>query len=150
MESDANATWGIPALVLNPRSPVSLWTQLARALRERIVQRNLPVHAPLPSEQFLADEYNLSRNTVRRAYQALQDSGQVGSRQGSGFFVAEQVEMQYVQVLPGARISFAAADPDHMSDIPWWLASAIKIEPPPEEALDPMWYDPTRTTLIVS
>jgi DNA-binding GntR family transcriptional regulator len=136
--------WG---LRLNYHSPVPLWTQLARELRCRIVEWSLPAGHSLPSERFLCDQYRLSRDTVRQAYQAMQDVGLVRSGQGPGYLVAQAVPMEYVQVLPGRKITAAAADPDMHPDMPAWLIIGIKVEAP---GMEPIWYDATRTTLIVS
>jgi DNA-binding transcriptional MocR family regulator len=133
-------------LSLNHHSPAPLWTQVARELRRRIVEWNLPVGHLLPGEQFLTDQYSLPPDTVQQAYQALQEAGQIGYEDGTGYFVAEAVPMQVVHVPPGSRITAPAAEPDN-PDMPSWLVIAIKIEPP---GMDPIWYDATRTTLIVS
>jgi DNA-binding transcriptional MocR family regulator len=134
-------------LRLNHHSPVPLWTQVARELRRRIVEWSLPAGHSLPSEQFLSDQYGLSRETVRHAYHAMQEAGQVGSEQESGYFVARAVPKEYVQVLPGSMITAPAADPDMHPDMPAWLIVALKVEAP---GMEPVWYDATRTTLIVS
>jgi DNA-binding transcriptional MocR family regulator len=136
--------WG---LRLNHHSPAPLWTQVARELRRRIAEWSLPAGHALPSEQFLSDQYGLSRDTVRQAYQAMQEAGLVSSGQGHGYIVAQAVSMQYVQVLPGSKITAPAADPDMHPDMPAWLIVAIKVEAP---GMEPVWYDATRTTLIVS
>ena len=138
-------------LRLNHHSPVPLWTQVARELRRCIVQWNLPVEHLLPSEEFLADQNGLSRDPVRQAYLAMEEAGLVSSGPGpgpeSGYYVAEAVTMEYVQVLPGSKITAPAADPDMDPDMPPWLVVALKVEAP---GLDPIWYDATRVTLIVS
>lgn len=137
-------TWG---LRLNHHSPAPLWTQLARELRRRIADWSLPAGHSLPSEQFLSDQYGLSRDTVQQAYQAMQEAGQVSFGQDSGYIVAQAVSREYVQVRPGSKITAPAADPDMHPDLPAWLIVGIKVEAP---GMEPAWYDATRTTLIVS
>ena len=44
----------------------------------------------LPSEQALREQFGVSRQTVRRALEVLEDEGLVYGRQGSGPFVADQ------------------------------------------------------------
>ena len=44
----------------------------------------------LPSEQALREQFGVSRQTVRRALEVLEDEGLVYGRQGSGTFVADQ------------------------------------------------------------
>lgn len=134
-------------LELNHHSPIPLWTQVARELRLRIVQWRLPAGHALPTVQFLAGQFALSRATVRQAYAAMEETGMVRCVPGSGYQVAHGVSAQIVQVLPGTRITAPAADPDVQPDMPWWIVVALKVEPPGE---DPLWFDATRTTLIVS
>lgn len=134
-------------LRLNYHSPVPLWTQVARELRRRIAEWNLPAGHALPSEQFLTGQYALSPDTVRQAYQAMADAGQVEPSLDLGYVVAEAVPMQYVTVLPGSKVTAPAADPDMDPDLPPWLVVGLKVETP---GMDTIWYDATRTTLIVS
>lgn len=134
-------------LRLNHHSPVPLWTQVARELRRRIVEWNLPAGHALPSEQFLTGQYALGPDTVRQAYQAMADAGQVEPSTDAGYVVAEAVPMQYVTLLPGSQVTAPAADPDMDPDLPPWLVVGLKVETP---GMDTIWYDATRTTLIVS
>ncbi|PKW05137.1 regulatory protein, gntR family [Streptomyces sp. 1222.5] len=53
-------------------------------LRRRITDGSYPLGFTLPPQRALATELGVSRLTVRRALQALQDEGWVMSRQGSG------------------------------------------------------------------
>lgn len=50
--------------------------------------RGLPPHAPLPTERDLADTYEVSRATVRKALDWLRSSGSIYRVQGAGTFVA--------------------------------------------------------------
>jgi GntR family transcriptional regulator len=134
-------------LGLNHHNPVPLWTQVARELRRRIAEWNLPASHALPSEQFLSGQYALSPDTVRQAYQAMTEAGRVESEPDTGYVVADTVPMQYVTVLPGSRVTAPAADPDMERDLPPWLVIGLKVETP---GMDTIWYDATRTTLIVS
>jgi Bacterial regulatory proteins, gntR family len=145
---EEHAHWHDEPLRLNPESPAALWLQLSVELRRRIVEWNLPVETPLPTEAELASQYHLSRDTVRQAYQAMMDTGQVKSRQGAGYYVAELVPMQHVQVLPGSKITIPAPDPEALPpDMPWWSVLAIRVEAP---GMEPIYLDPTTTTLTVS
>lgn len=53
-------------------------------LRDEITRGDLPVGAVLPSELRLADRYGVSRVTVRRALDALEQEGLIDRRAGSG------------------------------------------------------------------
>lgn len=74
---------------VRPRRPgESSYRLLTQRLRERIFQGEFPEGTKLPTEQSLADELGLSRQTIRRAYQELVAEGSVYRVQGSGTFVA--------------------------------------------------------------
>jgi DNA-binding GntR family transcriptional regulator len=64
------------------------WARVATALRERLAAGQLGAEAPLPSESALMAEFDVSRNTVRRAYRHLVDEGLVVVRHGAGAFPA--------------------------------------------------------------
>ena len=49
--------------------------RIIRELQRRIVVGRYPVGQRLPTECLLADEFEVSRGTVRRALQRLTDSG---------------------------------------------------------------------------
>jgi DNA-binding GntR family transcriptional regulator len=64
------------------------WARVATALRERLAAGQFGAEAPLPSESALMAEFDVSRNTVRRAYRHLVDEGLVVVRHGAGAFPA--------------------------------------------------------------
>ena len=61
--------------------------QLADQVRQRISDGDWEPGHRLPSEQQLADEYGVSRATVRSALRRLAESGLLRVRQGAGTFV---------------------------------------------------------------
>ncbi|KRE44141.1 GntR family transcriptional regulator [Knoellia sp. Soil729] len=74
---------------VQPRRPgQSSYRLLTQRLRERIFQGEFPEGTKLPTEQSLAEDLGLSRQTIRRAYQELVAEGSVYRVQGSGTFVA--------------------------------------------------------------
>ena len=68
--------------------PSTAYEQIADDLRRRIEAGDFPIDVPLPSEAAIVAEYQVSRNTARRAYRHLADSGLVIVRHGSGAFPA--------------------------------------------------------------
>jgi len=68
------------------------YTQLRQRLKTAIDEGILPPGAALPSEREIGHLTGLSRVTVRKAIQALVDSGDVVQRQGSGSFVTERAQ----------------------------------------------------------
>jgi DNA-binding GntR family transcriptional regulator len=65
------------------------YLQIARYLRDQIVNGDLPPGAELPSERQLAQQWRVSRPTATRAFQSLRHQGLVESRQGAGTYVRD-------------------------------------------------------------
>ncbi|WP_315983302.1 GntR family transcriptional regulator [Aliamphritea spongicola] len=63
----------------------SLQKQIRRQIAIAIINRQLPLHQPLPSIRKLAGELNVSINTLALAYEALKQDGFICSRDRSGF-----------------------------------------------------------------
>ena len=72
-----------------------LYKQLQRALREAIQTKVLSPDDALPAERDLAEEFNISRITVRKALDGLVSEGLLTRRQGAGTFVAARVEKSF-------------------------------------------------------
>ncbi|MDN5757170.1 MAG: GntR family transcriptional regulator [Tomitella sp.] len=68
--------------------PLTAYERIARELQRRLDAGEFGPHAPLPSEAELVAQYGVSRNTARRAYQHLAESGAVVIRHGAGAFPA--------------------------------------------------------------
>ncbi len=69
------------------RSSVPLYAQLEAALRESIRQGMWGPGDPLPSDRELADQWQVSRCTVRQALDNLVRDGLIQRRQGKGTFI---------------------------------------------------------------
>lgn len=72
---------------LNPYAEEPLYAQLASILRRKIESGELGHLDPLPSETTLCQEYDISRDTARRAVQALREEGLVFTVAQRGTFV---------------------------------------------------------------
>ena len=79
------------------------YQQIAEDLRNRITGGEFPAGRLLPSEAELGSAYEASRVTIRKALEVLRSEGEVGSRQGIGWFVA-------VDRLPQALDTLATID----------------------------------------
>jgi GntR family transcriptional repressor for pyruvate dehydrogenase complex len=100
-----------------------------RQLERAMLDGSLPANARLPAERALAEQYEVSRNTVREAVQRLAARGLVRVRPGAGVFVTEQLRtgvaspwgqlvndhpavrndiLEFRRVLEGATAYFAA------------------------------------------
>jgi GntR family transcriptional regulator len=75
-------------IVVDPHSPELAYMQVARLLTARIESGKLT--GRMPAERALAEEYEVSYGTVRRAIAILRDKGLVRSVHGRGTFVAGQ------------------------------------------------------------
>jgi GntR family transcriptional regulator len=76
---------------LVPGSDVPLGVQLAWRLRALILTGRLAAGEPLPSLRRVADWAGVNVNTVRAAYESLEEEGLIFSQQGRGTFVAQDV-----------------------------------------------------------
>jgi GntR family transcriptional regulator len=72
---------------LDARSPVPKYFQLREILLD-LIDNELTVDAPVPSERELAARYGLSRMTARQAVEHLVSEGRLYRVQGKGTFVA--------------------------------------------------------------
>ena len=71
----------------------TLQTQLRRQLVAAIENRQLLPGQPVPSSRRLAKQLSVARNTIMLAYQALVEQGLLESRERSGFYVAEKLNL---------------------------------------------------------
>jgi len=72
-----------------------LYRQLQRALRDAIQKKILAPDDALPAERDMAEEFSISRITVRKALDGLVSEGLLTRRQGAGTFVAARVEKSF-------------------------------------------------------
>ena len=70
-----------------PAPPRKLYQQVAKAVAESIRRGDYPRDRRLPSERDLAEQFGVSRPTIREAVIALEIQGYVESRQGSGIHI---------------------------------------------------------------
>lgn len=81
----------IAADLMRSRRPgESRYQLVARSLREAILEDRFGEDEPLPTEHALAGAYNLSRQTVRRAFLELVNEGLVYRVPGRGTFVTPE------------------------------------------------------------
>ena len=75
---------------LLPDSHVPMYHQLARVLEFFIEQEGLQQGDRLPSEQAVAEYFEVNRATASKAFQELLDQGWVSRRQGFGTFIQRE------------------------------------------------------------
>lgn len=73
----------------------ALYQKLQDWLRENIATHKLPPNQTIPTERELAEQFDVSRITVRKAIDGLVNEGLLTRRQGAGTFVAVRVEKSY-------------------------------------------------------
>lgn len=84
------------------RSHDRLYQDLARKLISELAEGHYPVGSRLPAEREMAQQYNVSRPTVREAIIALEVQGLVEVRIGSGAYV---LRLPGEEDIPGFNIS---------------------------------------------
>lgn len=72
---------------------VPLYYQIETILRRKIQTGEFSPGGPLPSEDALKDEYEVSRITVRQALSLLEQDGLIVRQRGRGTFVSEKARM---------------------------------------------------------
>jgi DNA-binding transcriptional regulator YhcF (GntR family) len=83
--------------------------QIANVLRAAIRTRKFEPGERLPSQNELAERYNVARETVKTALRILRDERLVVTRQGSGAFVRAQTERP-VGLRPHVEAAFSRPD----------------------------------------
>lgn len=72
---------------IDRQGPVPPYQQIARKLRERIAAGDIPVGRRIPSLVEMEQEYEVARDTLRKAVQVLREEGLVETVQGMGVYV---------------------------------------------------------------
>lgn len=65
--------------------------EVQRKLEVALLDGRYPANAKLPSERTLAEQFSVSRNTIREALQRMVARGLLRSRPGAGMFVGDQM-----------------------------------------------------------
>lgn len=81
-----------PQLFLSTSDSTPMYQQAIDQITAKVVAGDWPAGAPLPSIRELASASQVSVITVKRAYQELERSGVIVTRQGKGSFVADSLE----------------------------------------------------------
>ncbi|TBR22819.1 MAG: PLP-dependent aminotransferase family protein, partial [Reyranella sp.] len=78
-------------LLLDRSRPATLAAQIVEQLRDAILQGRIAPGTRMPSSRRLADQLDVSRNTVVRAYESLMIESYVEGRRASGMFAASHL-----------------------------------------------------------
>jgi GntR family transcriptional regulator len=90
-----------PKEIVEPFSPVPLYTQIKEILRSRILDGTYKAHDQMPSESELTRSFGVSRITVRQALGDLQKEGLVFKIHGKGTYVSQPKAFQNIGKLQG-------------------------------------------------
>ncbi len=90
---------------VEPGSGEPEYLQLARSLRQRIIDGDLPVGEPLPSSRAVRDRHGIGRATYGRAVAELRKQGLVAIRTGQGAWVTARPAVQVLEVGAGDRVA---------------------------------------------
>lgn len=75
-------------LIIKQRSSEPIYQQIARQIRNQIIEGELEADDQLPSIRGLAKDLKISIITTKKAYEALEADGWIYTLQGRGSFVA--------------------------------------------------------------
>jgi len=81
--------------LLERKSGVALWRQIADLIRSDIATGAAGQDGRLPPEMELAKRYGVNRHTVRSAIAALEQEGVLRSEQGRGTFIRRRKRLSY-------------------------------------------------------
>lgn len=104
-------------MTFNRQSPTPLYKQLYTLLRSSIEKGDFAEGDSIPPEMDLAQQYNISRVTVRRAMQLLVDEGLILRQAGKGSFVYAQRLRENLSQLTGFAEMMLKQYPDHVMEI---------------------------------
>ena len=87
-----------------------LYQMIARRLAKQIDNGKYPPGSRLPAERDLAEQFGVSRVTIREAEIALQAQGRISIRKGSGVYVTDNWQDVETVAKDGERDKFFTAD----------------------------------------
>jgi DNA-binding GntR family transcriptional regulator len=77
---------------VNPMSATPIYEQLVQHLADSIARGDLAAGEKLPPRDQLAEEWEVGRSTMARAWQEAASRGVIDVRQGKGTFAPEAAE----------------------------------------------------------
>lgn len=111
-------------------NPAPLYIQLQQLIRDAIKRNLLAQDDAIPAERDLAEEYAVSRITVRKALGGLVEEGLLTRRRGAGTFVAARVEKSFSKLSSFSEDMIARGRRPSST----WIARSVGTVTP-EEAL---------------
>lgn len=81
--------FNVSAMHVDRFDPTPIYKQVAKALRDRIQTGELKPRDPIPSESQMVADYDVARDTARRAIALLRSEGWVVTLPQRGTFVSD-------------------------------------------------------------
>ena len=113
---------------LSKDDPAPLYLQLQRALRDAIQRRQLLQDDAIPPERDLAEDFDVSRITVRKAIDGLVTEGLLTRRRGAGTFVASRVEKSFSKLSSFSEDMLSRGRKPHSE----WISKSVGAVTPEE------------------
>ncbi|MBO4340115.1 MAG: GntR family transcriptional regulator [Bacteroidales bacterium] len=86
-------------IIIDPGGRTAIYRQLVNQVEQGIKDASIKPGEMLPSMNDLAAKYDISKETVKKAYGILVKRGEIVPKQGKGFFVADPEGREYKRVL---------------------------------------------------
>jgi GntR family transcriptional regulator, transcriptional repressor for pyruvate dehydrogenase complex len=115
-----------PVTGFRPIKATRAFEEIAEQIREELSSRRLRAGDRLPPERALAEQFGVSRNTLREALRSLENAGLLRLQKGAtgGAFVRESTGDA---VITGLRDMFhlGAIQPEHLTEARVWIESIV-------------------------
>lgn len=79
-----------PRVIIDREGPVPPYLQIANDLRRQIEDGTIPPGRRIPTTVEMEQEYEVARDTLRKATKVLKDEGLVESVRGMGLYVVDR------------------------------------------------------------
>jgi GntR family transcriptional regulator len=98
----------LPELTIDFASPLPVYEQLKKNIKQAIARNIISESQPLPSIRDLASFLRINPNTVARAYRDLTQENVISGRAGVGFWVekSEQLDLKKADMLREEFLKF--------------------------------------------
>lgn len=74
-------------IIIDKNSTTPLYKQIVTSVKNAVREGKVCTDEPIPSLNQLADEYDISMETVKKAYNVMKKENLIRGRQGKGFFI---------------------------------------------------------------
>lgn len=144
-----HSVWGESGVVIDGESLIPAYVQAAYLMRGAIIARQLPVGSLLPSEASLQARWGISRDTARKAYAVLDESGMTETRRAVGHLVKRVPRTEYVQAPPGSRITARPPTAQERREVQGGVPSGVPVIIVEEPGKAPAVYEAVSTVIYV-